>query len=208
MEHLRIRNWRKWQSYRSDRGQPPWIKVHRCIMRDPEWVSLTDAERGQLVAMWLLAADHDGVIPASPTVIQKLCYMDTPPNINKFMELYFIDVNKASTGRQHDETETETETDKRIKIKTKYSDLFLEFWTSYPTKVGKKKASVAWKKIIDPESNLHTILTAIKNQTKEREQKLARGVFIPEWKHPATWLNGECWEDEVEIDPSQELVTF
>jgi hypothetical protein len=112
MEHLKIRNWRKWQSYRSDRGQPPWIKVHRCIMRDPEWVSLTDAERGQLVAMWLLAADHDGVIPASPTVIEKLCYMDTPPNISKFIELAFIDAKKTSKRRQHDETETETETDK------------------------------------------------------------------------------------------------
>lgn len=122
MEYLKIRNWRKWQSYRSDRGQPPWIKVHRCIMRDPEWVSLTDEERGQLVAIWLLAADHDGVIPASPELIQKLCFMNTTPNLNKFKELNFIDVlwrqdgvNGASRRLQcvtpKAETETETETE-------------------------------------------------------------------------------------------------
>ena len=58
-------NWDKWQTYRKDRGQPPWIKIHRRLMRNPEWVSLTDAERGQLVSMWLLAADHDGVKLAS-----------------------------------------------------------------------------------------------------------------------------------------------
>ncbi|KKL61244.1 hypothetical protein LCGC14_2197270, partial [marine sediment metagenome] len=58
---LRIRNWDKWQSYRRDRGQPPWIKVHRSLMRDMNWVSLSDAQRGQLVAIWMLAADQDGV---------------------------------------------------------------------------------------------------------------------------------------------------
>ena len=55
-------------------------------MRDPEWVSLSDAERGQLVGMWLLAADRDGVIPASTELIQKLSFMESEPNINKFIE--------------------------------------------------------------------------------------------------------------------------
>ena len=114
---IRIRNWAKWQSYRSDRGQPPWIKVHRSLMRHPEWVTLTDAQRGQLVGMWLLAADQDGVIPASPAMIRKLCYMDSEPDLQVFAELGFIelDANMTPERRQHDrpETETETETDKR-----------------------------------------------------------------------------------------------
>ena len=91
MEYLKIANWDRWQTYRKDRGQPPWIKIHRRVLRNPEWVSLTDAERGQLVVMWLLAADHDGVIPASADVTQKLCFMSEPLNINKFIELGFIE---------------------------------------------------------------------------------------------------------------------
>ena len=59
-------------------------------MRDPEWVSLSDAERGQLVSIWLLAADHDGTIPASPKIIQQLCYMEHLPDVKRFMELGFI----------------------------------------------------------------------------------------------------------------------
>ena len=70
-DYLKIKNWDKWQTYRKDRGQPPWIKIHRSLMRNIEWISLTDAERGQLVAIWLLAADHNGVIPASEEVIKK-----------------------------------------------------------------------------------------------------------------------------------------
>ena len=110
---LRVRNWDRWQSYRRDRGQPPWIKVHRCLMRDPEWVSLNDAQRGQLVAIWLLAADRDGVIPASPGVIRKLCYMDDEPDLIFFVNQGFLeaDANLTSQWRQHDSPETETETE-------------------------------------------------------------------------------------------------
>ena len=123
MTTLRVTNWRKWQSYRGDRGQPPWIKVHRCVMRNPEWVALSDGQRGQLVAIWLLAADHDGVIPASAQIIRKLCYMDSDPDLQLFVSFGFIeyddnvtptrghpDANTTHQSRVETEAETETET--------------------------------------------------------------------------------------------------
>jgi hypothetical protein len=125
MSELRIRNWDKWQNYRKDRGQPPWIKIHREVMRNPEWVSLSDAQRGQLVAIWLLAADRGGVIPASPEVIRKLCYLDNDPDLNLLIEKGFIDppstgcqvvVNVTPDRRQHDAPETETETETEADI--------------------------------------------------------------------------------------------
>lgn len=104
MKTLRIRNWDKWQSYRKDRGQPPWIKIHRQLMRDPNWVELTDAQRGQLVAIWLLAADRDGVIPASPATLRKLCFMETEPDLNLFIDHGFVEA--ASDGCQDDANRT------------------------------------------------------------------------------------------------------
>lgn len=102
--YLRIANWSRWQSYRKDRGQPPWIKLHRCVMRNPEWVSLSDAQRGQLVVIWLLAADHDGAIPASSSTIRKLCHMDADPDLELFASLGFIepDANVTPERRQAD----------------------------------------------------------------------------------------------------------
>ena len=88
---IKVRNWGRWQSYRSDRGQPPWIKVHRALMRDPNWVALSDAMRGQLVAIWLLAADRDGVIPTSASLIKKLCFMDSEPDLNMLKDKGFLD---------------------------------------------------------------------------------------------------------------------
>ena len=117
-KELSIRNWEKWQSYRSDRGQPPWIKLHRSLMRNVEWVTLNDAQRGQLVAMWLLAADQNGTIPASPAVLRKLCHMDSEPDLQLFESLGFIetrrqrDANLTPSRRQHDRPETEEETEK------------------------------------------------------------------------------------------------
>ena len=62
MARVKIANWERWQTYRKDRGQPPWIKLHRILLRNPDWISLTDAQRGQLVTLWMLAADNNGVI--------------------------------------------------------------------------------------------------------------------------------------------------
>lgn len=123
---MKVRNWDKWQSYRRDRGQPPWIKIHRQVMRDPNWVSLTDAQRGQLVGIWLLAADRDGEIPDCPILLRKLCFLDSEPDLQLLTSMGFLEADasvtprrrqrdaKATPPRRRDdapETETETETE-------------------------------------------------------------------------------------------------
>jgi len=95
---MKIINWDRWQSFRKDRGAPPWIKVHRNLMSNHEWVQLTDAGKGQLVSIWILAGDKSGTIPDCPTTIQKMCLLDRKPNLNKFIDLGFL----TSSGCQDD----------------------------------------------------------------------------------------------------------
>lgn len=137
MNCIRVRNWDKWQSYRKDRGQPPWIKLHRCVMRNPEWVSLTDAQRGQLVAIWLLAAENNGVIVtpsrrqldanaeirAASALIQRLCLMEKPPDLEVFEQLGFIeyDANLTPSRRQLDAPELELDTETDVDTETEYN---------------------------------------------------------------------------------------
>jgi len=82
-------------------------------MRNLDWVDLNDAQRGQLISIWLLAADYDGVIPASPRLLKQLCYMDSEPDIELFINHGFIerDASVTPVRRQHDHPETETETE-------------------------------------------------------------------------------------------------
>lgn len=122
----RIKNWRTWQSYRSDRPPPPWIKLHRCVMRNPEWVSLTDAERGQLVSLWLLAADKEGVLP-DIILIKKMCHLSSPINLAKFLAMGFVEENDAKmtpSGCQDDaKTTQQSRVDKnRVDKKGAYTD--------------------------------------------------------------------------------------
>jgi hypothetical protein len=67
------------------------------------------------------------------------------------------------------------------------SEAFLAFWSRYPKKVAKKDAWRAWQKLTDEE--IARIPAALDWQ-------------IPTWhdpefmKHPATWLNKGCFDDE------------
>ena len=120
MSTLRIRNWDRWQTYRKGRGLPPWIKVHRQLLRDPNFVALTDAQRGQLLAMWIIAADRDGLLPNSPAMIRKLCYMDADPDLQVFVSHGFLEhgANAAPTRRQDGPPEVEAEAEAEADTET------------------------------------------------------------------------------------------
>lgn len=141
MTTMRVQNWGKWQSYRKDRGAPPWIKVHRNLMSNPQWAVLSDAEKGQLVSIWMIAADKSGIIPSCPKILRKICLLDDNPDIDRFIELGFLsqsepheeksepyetlgcqlDATLTTKCQPNDAPETETETEKTIKTLMSYS---------------------------------------------------------------------------------------
>jgi len=65
-------------------------------------------------------------------------------------------------------------------------DLFTDFWNRYPRKEGKKKAEQAWKKLNKSKKQkaIEDVLNRFKNVDRQ---------FIP---LPASYINGERWEDE------------
>lgn len=105
--------------------------------------------------------------------------------------------NQDPDPEQEQEQEQEQETDtaakaavsSRSKKPVEPTEGFLKFWEAYPRKTAKGQALKAW-----PGDELaEKILAALSWQ-------------VPTWgeiqyvKHPATWLNARCWEDE---KPSQ-----
>lgn len=80
------------------------------------------------------------------------------------------------------------------------TELFDEFWAGYPVKKGKGAARKAYEKALkgNDKRELHKdILLAIEAQKRYRNEAQSAGEFIPQWKHPATWINQECWYDEI-----------
>lgn len=206
---MQIRNWDRWQSYRKDRGMPPWIKIHRALMRDPNWVGLSDAQRGQLVSIWMLGADRDGIIPDDPAVIRKLCFMDTEPDLNIFKKLGFLEgcqdgVTLASTGCQHDAPEKSrvekireegADAPPLSENKVKKTDAESQksfrniFWPRWPHKVGKPVAETAFKKALDRGNSVDTIMTGL-------DRYVASKPSDRPWLNPSTFLNQDRFLDQ------------
>lgn len=68
---------------------------------------------------------------------------------------------------------------------------FDEFWKVYPRRVAKQAAMKAYKralKLVPPD----TILRGAERYAEKR-----RGEDINFTKHPTTWLNGGCWDDDL-----------
>jgi hypothetical protein len=124
---IKINRWDEWQTFRKDRGTPPWIKLYRNLLSNEEWVSLSDSEKGQLVSIWILAADKSGEIPENPLMIQRMAMLDTKPNINKFIELGFMtsdcqphDNQVVTVSPQLDAPEKSRAETEEIRVNTPY----------------------------------------------------------------------------------------
>ena len=74
-----------------------------------------------------------------------------------------------------------------------------DFWELYPRKVGKKVARTAWLKLTDKQKV--AAMTALPNHLQYWKQKETDSEFIP---FPATWLNQERFEDEIDLTVKSE----
>lgn len=98
---------------------------------------------------------------------------------------------KANGKQNEREKEREKENENEIENDSTKETDFDRFWEAYPRKVGKVKAQAAFQKVTVP---VDVLLSAIAEQKKSPQWQKDSGQFIP---HPATWLNGKRWEDQI-----------
>ena len=80
--------------------------------------------------------------------------------------------------------------------------MFNTFWKLYPTKRDKVKAQRAFNKLSATDQQ-----EAIKGVQREIEwRKAMQGQWVPAWKYAQGWLNGRCWEDELEVTEAPKQV--
>lgn len=110
MQYLRVKNWESFQHYK-DRS-PPWIKLHRDLLRDYNFICLQDASKMQLMLIWLLASQVDNKIPADPEYIKNQIGIKGELNLSELIEKGFLvdDSNTLAECKQSAIVETEAET--------------------------------------------------------------------------------------------------
>ena len=148
----RIKGWTKFQHFKDRR--PPWIKLYRDLLEDPDWHDLDGDTAKVLVALWLLASedeDQEGKLPDSRRLAFRLRMSETKVTqaLSKLSHwLEHDDIDWISDGYQDDAPETDKrqikETDKRqsnsgVPKPTGVSD---QVWADFLAHRKTKKASV------------------------------------------------------------------
>ena len=199
-------NWAQLQHYK-DRS-PIWIKLHRSLLIDFNWVRLPVASKALAPCLWLLASEYqDGRIEAS---LEEVSWRISLPHdviiegLKALLDNGFFTVDSVLLAsckhvailekEKEKELEKEKEKEKR-RISSKgasrgvsvIDERFAFFWDAYPRKVGKGQALRAWGTALE-KTDAGTITAAVKAYQWPDDLQ-----FVP---HPATWLNGERWEDE------------
>lgn len=80
---------------------------------------------------------------------------------------------------------------------------FTEFWFNYPRRIGKLSAHNAYKKIIKLGVTHAEIIYGLEKYNIVCKNRPTKYI-----KHPSTWLNGGCWEDEETPESSDKRNTF
>lgn len=202
----RIKGWDKFQHFKDRR--PPWIKLYRDILDDPEWFALDPEASKALVMLWLIASETEGYLPDINKISFRLRI-----SVEKAKSLILDlshwleqdDISVISPGYQVDTPETETE--KNIYSSSPGADgtipsgkvefhpegedpQFDAWWELYPLKVGKGGARKAFVKAIQKASP-QSIMAATAVYAQQR-----RGQDQKYTCHPQTWLNQERWSDD------------
>lgn len=107
---------------------------------------------------------------------------------------------QAETKPEYEyDTEYDTDTDKKEKQERERAAeaRFARFWEAYPRKTAKLNAKKAFMKL-DPDDRLMDAMMAALDRWKRSDQWTRDPTYIP---HPATWLNGERWNDQIPDPP-------
>ena len=122
MSRIRIKNWSRHQHFK-DRT-PPWIKLYRELLNDPDWHDLDGDTTKVLIGLWLIASEdetHQGLLPDVRKLAFRLRMSERSLNqaLTKLSAWVIQDDIAVISGRyQVDALETETETETETEAET------------------------------------------------------------------------------------------
>jgi hypothetical protein len=88
VKNFRVKNFEKFQHYK-DRS-PPWIKLYNELLENYEFGRLPDAQKGQLISIWLLASRTDNRLPYDPVWIASKINATSPVDLDAMFAAGFI----------------------------------------------------------------------------------------------------------------------
>jgi len=182
----------KWSSKRLSKPFTELLKTELCFYEnDTELLLVTNHLKHNPIENPNQAKSAEKALSDLPksSLLQHVKLLDKPflkPLAELLAKRYAKPEESTEEGKGTEEGKEEEENT---------ADAFSLFWKLYPNKKEPKAALKAWEKSKGSRPPIEKILEAIQKQIEWRQN--ANGEFRPEWKHPATWLNKGCWDDEI-----------
>lgn len=207
----RVKNWKDFQHFK-DR-KPPWIKLYRDLLDDPDWHELDGDDAKSLVMLWLIASEDSGNLPDIRKISFRLRITQTRTEqlLNRLSHwLEHDDVNAISERHHVDapETEEETETEREEEEETDIravanatrpavDEKFEEFWASYPKRGEaanpKKPARDKFHRAVKAGADPDAIIAAARRYAQIEND--AGRIGTEKIAQAMTWLNQQRWGD-------------
>ena len=191
--YISIKNWERFQHYR--KGRPPWIKLYRDLLRDYEFMGMSETLRWTLVGLYLIAAETDNKIPHDRAWLKHSLNLTKQPDLRTLQTLGFIEViDSSSNGLGKSYTKEEVEEDEEVEIevetekkkRTSYSVLFEEVWQIH-RRGPKRKAYDEYRKADKPHIDMVVALESyVRHELSDRFH--GHDLF--------RWIRDERWEQE------------
>jgi len=192
----------KWSDYQH-KQTVKWVKLHRSLITQSNYVCATENQKLSMLTA-LVICDQDGKFPNNQDWLNAVSGAN-PFDVDFLLSINYITADQPDLSTDGDDTLLfYSNTNNRKELKE--TEAFNRFWTAYPKKSGRKDSIKAWHQV-NGDDHIEPILAALSklsgrwSELKERRES----HFIP---HPATWLRGERWNDEVEGGPKTDLERF
>lgn len=217
---IKINNWSSLQSYK-DR-KPPWIRLHKTLLDNYKFQSMTAESRALLPMLWLLASeDKDPVSGMLRDSYEEIVFRLRTnkklfiASLKEIEKAGFIELSETLTDSACNETvtkpyqdclenvtpETETEAYSKETEKKDSSYDFEEFWKSWiPYKTGKgpkSEAKTEYQKALK-EIDHETIVRSSAEYCKFCEQTDCNT------RNAHRWLKKRGWEDDYTLPETGE----
>jgi len=92
-KYFRVKNWDRFQHYK-DRN-PPWIKLHNHLLDDYEFELLSDATKGHLLCIWMLASRTNNKLPYDQTWIKRKIGANSNVDLKILIDSGFIELQSV-----------------------------------------------------------------------------------------------------------------
>lgn len=202
---LTPKNWNSFQHYK-DR-EPSWIKLHKSLLTNYEYVCLPVASKALAPMLWLLASEYkDGIIDASLDKIAFRLSMkrgELADALTPLIESGFFDASEPLAECKQDaipekeiQEEIEEEKDNRAVAKATRptNSAFEEFWKARPRRAGadpKAPAAKLFQAAVRAGTPAEEIVAAAKRWASVDAGKIGT-EYLPQ---AVKWLRDKRWED-------------